>query len=225
VLLLILDIDQTLTDSIGLHHDCFLRAFDPFEIPDIDTDWGGYRHHTDSWIFEEVIRRAFDRAPTRHESKLFSDTHTACFEKGIATAPIQQIAGARAFLRAVQANSQIVYAFATGSIQPLAFRKLESLGIGYPPELLVTASEFYTREDIVGQAIDRARKYWGRTDFERVISIGDGYWDLLTAQNLDLEFIGIATGEKADVLREAGAEKIFPDLRAKGIKNLMDNCQ
>jgi phosphoglycolate phosphatase-like HAD superfamily hydrolase len=223
VQLLILDIDQTLTDSIGLHHDCFLQAFDQFEIPNIDTDWGGYTHHTDSWIFEEVFRRAFDRPPLAHEINQFNDRHIACFEEGIQAEPIREIVGAREFIRAVQANSQTAYAFATGSIRPLALRKLESLGISYPPELLITASEFLTREDIVRQAIANARKYWGMTDFDRVISIGDGYWDLLTARNLDLEFIGIATGEKADRLRNAGAENVFPDLAARGITNLIDD--
>ena len=223
MLLLILDIDQTLTDSIGIHHDCFLKAFDPFEIPNLDTDWGGYTHHTDSWIFEEVIRRAFDRLPTRDESEHFNNRHIACFEKGIAAAPIQEIPGAGEFLRALQANPQIAYIFATGSIRPLALRKLESLGISYPPELLVTASEFLTREDIVRQAIENAREYWGCEDFDRQISIGDGYWDLRTARNLELEFIGIAAGEKAGVLRDAGVAHVFPDLRAEQLLKLIEN--
>jgi beta-phosphoglucomutase-like phosphatase (HAD superfamily) len=218
MLLLILDIDGTLTDTVSIHHAFFLAALSEFDISNIDTNWGGYTHHTDSWILAEIFKRAFDRSPSLHEVKTVEDVMATCFEGLIETTSIQEIVGAKAFIRAVQASSQIAYAFATGSFRAPAKRKLESLNISYPSELLVTASEFDTREEIVRQAIARAGKYWGTMDFDRVLSIGDGYWDLLTARKLDLEFIGIARDERADVLRDAGADKVYPDFTANGIK-------
>jgi phosphoglycolate phosphatase-like HAD superfamily hydrolase len=217
MLLLILDIDGTLTDTVSIHHSCFLDALSEYEISNINTNWGNYTHHTDSWILAEIFKKAFDRPPSLHEVKTIEDGMTACLEDWIETAPFREIVGARAFVRAVQASSQIAYAFATGSFRAPAQRKLEALHISYPSELLVTASEFESREEIVQQAIARARKHWGTMDFDRTISIGDGYWDLITARKLDLEFIGIATGERADVLLEAGADVVFPDFEANEI--------
>ena len=47
--------------------------------------------------------------------------------------------------------------------------------------------------------------------FKRVISVGDGLWDLLTADNLNIEFIGIGE-ENKDLLIKNGAMKVFRDL-------------
>ena len=52
------------------------------------------------------------------------------------------------------------------------------------------------REEIVSAAIKNALTYYHADKFERVISVGDGLWDLLTAKNLDLEFIGVGLTNK-----------------------------
>lgn len=48
---------------------------------------------------------------------------------------------------------------------------------------------------------------------QKVISVGDGLWDLKTAQNLQLAFIGIGEGPKAGLLTDLGAE-VFADFNA-----------
>jgi len=46
----------------------------------------------------------------------------------------------------------------------------------------------------------------------RVISIGDGLWDLETARRLGYDFVGIGSGDKEAALTQAGAQ-VFPDFR------------
>jgi phosphoglycolate phosphatase-like HAD superfamily hydrolase len=53
--------------------------------------------------------------------------------------------------------------------------------------------------------------------FERIVSIGDGYWDLVAARLLGLDFIGIGSGQAAERLKAAGARNVFPNLLASGI--------
>jgi beta-phosphoglucomutase-like phosphatase (HAD superfamily) len=130
MLLLILDIDGTLTDTVSIHHAFFLAALSEFDISNIDTNWGGYTHHTDSWILAEIFKRAFDRSPSLHEVKTVEDVMAACFEGLIETTSIQEIVGAKAFIRAVQASSQIAYAFATGSFRAPAKRKRGRVNTG-----------------------------------------------------------------------------------------------
>ena len=43
---------------------------------------------------------------------------------------------------------------------------------------------------------------------DRIVSVGDGMWDLLTAKNLDVEFIGIGSDAKEKALTEAGARVV-----------------
>lgn len=44
----------------------------------------------------------------------------------------------------------------------------------------------------------------------RIISFGDGLWDLKTANNLSLEFIGIGCSNEA-VLKGSGMKKHYAD--------------
>jgi phosphoglycolate phosphatase-like HAD superfamily hydrolase len=100
--------------------------------------------------------------------------------------------------------------FATGSLRHGALRKLAAIGVDGNASVLVTASEFVTREDIVSQAIEQGKARYGVKCVERIVSFGDGLWDLKTARTLGYEFIGIGDGEKARRLVEAGAP-VFRD--------------
>ena len=58
--LIIFDIDGTLTETMKIDEECFVRSFkEVFGFADIDTDWSHYPHTTDSSIFHEfyVSRR------------------------------------------------------------------------------------------------------------------------------------------------------------------------
>jgi phosphoglycolate phosphatase-like HAD superfamily hydrolase len=215
--LLIFDIDGTLTDSVAHHQASYASAYSLFEIAELDTNWSTYTHHSDSWIFAEVFRRNFGRNPTQQENDRFLSAVCTHFDAGLRDAPILEIPGAATYLAKVIASSTVAYAFATGSFRQPALRKLEALGVPYAAGLLVTASEYETRDDIVGGAIEAALSHFGVERFDSITSFGDGYWDLITARNLRIEFVGIARGEKARVLRDAGAAIVYPDFLAAGM--------
>ena len=48
-------------------------------------------------------------------------------------------------------------------------------------------------------------------EFERIVCVGDGVWDVHTATSLGLPCIGIGTGGRAERLGSAGASHVFPD--------------
>lgn len=215
--LFVFDIDGTITNSVPAHHRSFEKAFGDVGITDVDKNWSGYTHHTDSWIFAEVFRKTFGRDPTPQEKNEFARALNDNFEAELVAEPLQQMPGALEFIRRIAADVQSGYAFATGSFRKPAVRKLTTVGLEFPHDLLVSADEFETRDDIVSAAIAAARKYFGVAEFLEVVSIGDGYWDLLTARNLKLEFVGIAAGANGEKLRAAGAVNVFADFLAPGI--------
>jgi phosphoglycolate phosphatase-like HAD superfamily hydrolase len=215
--LFVFDIDGTLTDSVFRHQVSYVNAYSSFNIINLDTNWNNYAHHSDSWIFGEVFRVNFDRNPTSQEKEMFSEELGRHFKDQIIKNPVSEIPGAREFLLQVFASPDIGYVFATGSLREPALLKLESLEISYAPELLITASEYETREEIVSAAIRNAGEYFGVDGFERIVSFGDGYWDFKTAEILGLEFIGIAKDEKEQKLRDAGAPVVYPDFMCSDI--------
>jgi phosphoglycolate phosphatase-like HAD superfamily hydrolase len=215
--LFVIDIDGTITDSVKAHQSCFLKALGDVGIEKVDTDWGSYLHHTDSWIFGEVFRANFARDPEASEKNAFEEALAKNFDEHVAAAEIREIPGAVGFVNQIAAEDHIAYAFATGSLRSLAEAKLRSVRVQFPVELLVTASEFEAREDIITAAISAAKDYFDVTKFESIVSIGDGYWDLVAANRLNLGFIGIASGASGEKLRVAGAQYLYPDFSSNEI--------
>jgi phosphoglycolate phosphatase-like HAD superfamily hydrolase len=202
----VFDIDGTLTDSVALHQRAFEASMRRFDFPALNTDWSSYRHHSDTGIFEEAW--LLGEMPGPADFAQLEAHFVVDFDREHGTTPTAEIAGASAFLEGLSREGWLP-GFATGSLRHGALAKLQALGIDYDPDLLVTASEFRAREDIVGAAIERGRTKYGLAP-ERIVSIGDGLWDFHTAEALKLDFVGIGSGPKADALRALGA-RVFSD--------------
>lgn len=104
-----------------------------------------------------------------------------------------------------------VITIATGCWQGSAKMKLAAAGIELDRFPGGFAEDSRPREGIVQAAIDRARQHYGINQFAKVVSVGDGLWDVRTAANLGLDFVGIASGERAVALNQAGARHIVGD--------------
>jgi phosphoglycolate phosphatase-like HAD superfamily hydrolase len=65
-----------------------------------------------------------------------------------------------------------------------------------------------SREGITAIALARAEKHYGRS-FQNIVYIGDGIWDIRSAQKSGYAFIGIASGDRAEELFSAGATHVF----------------
>ena len=70
--LVMFDIDGTLTETMTVDEECFVRSFrDVFGFVDIDTDWSHYPRATDSGIFEDVFTSRIGRSPTAQDVSRF----------------------------------------------------------------------------------------------------------------------------------------------------------
>lgn len=208
--LAVLDIDGTLTDTIPLHHAAFLSVMESFKFPNLDRNWAGYTHHTDTAIFEEAWLSAYGtNAASEHRQDFHTRLETA-FARASSNVKIDEIAGARVFVGALR-NGGWTVAFATGGLRELSKIKLTAVEIPFEEDVLVTASEYVTREELVAHAIVAAGEYYACKP-SLIVSIGDGIWDLKTARLLGLPFLGIGTGPKADMLRDNGA-LVAPDFQ------------
>src|SRR5947208_3890000 len=70
--LVMFDIDGTLTETVKVDEECFVRSFkDVFGFIDVDTDWSHYPHTTDSGIFHDIFTSRIGRSPTAQEVSRF----------------------------------------------------------------------------------------------------------------------------------------------------------
>jgi phosphoglycolate phosphatase-like HAD superfamily hydrolase len=73
------------------------------------------------------------------------------------------------------------------------------------------AEDGLSREDILKAAVSRSLEQHEVSSFERIVSIGDGIWDVRTAGRLNFAFLGIGCGESATRLEQAGATHVIED--------------
>lgn len=215
---MVFDIDGTLTDSVEVHQEAFKKAIKEIGLSETGPSFSEYLHHTDSYIvrtlYESTTGKPFDE-PTKI---LFEDI----LYREICKNDTREIEGAADFLKHLSHNTEFGVCFATGSLLKPAVWKLRQAGIDFEPSLLVTANHFEERENIVLKAIENAGEFYAAANFERIISWGDGLWDLKTAGLLALEFIGIGEKHK-ELLRQNGAVQLFTDFKQVNVEGLKES--
>jgi phosphoglycolate phosphatase-like HAD superfamily hydrolase len=212
--LALFDIDGTLTETNEADNECFVKAFAvSHQITEIETDWTKYNHVTDSGIALEIFNQRLGRLPCEEDfltfKSLFIENLSEFASKDETL--FAEVSNAKAMLEKLKLEKNWVIALATGSFYDSAKLKLEKAKIDFKDFPIGTADDAVSREEILQTAIEKSLENYGLQKFEKIVSIGDGVWDVQTARNLGLSFIGIASGKRAEALREEGANYIIKD--------------
>jgi phosphoglycolate phosphatase-like HAD superfamily hydrolase len=179
----------------------------------VSGDWSDYDHCVDRSILIEIFEARVGRAPAAAEMQQFQNHFAQVLERTYTEEPhlFKPIAGAAEMLVDTMAKSGTGVALATGGFAVTARLKLSRAGLELPDVPAAFADDGLTREDIIRAALQRAKYAYRVQEFERIVSVGDGVWDVRTAANLELDFVGIAKGRDADRLRAMGAVQVIPD--------------
>lgn len=204
--LIVFDIDGTLTDTVEIHQNAFKKSLQFIGVKKFNDSFGTYKHHTDAHIarviFESAINQIFEKA--------IIDNFEEYLFKQISQNEIREISGSRQIIKEIKTKTDFGVCYATGSLLKPAKLKLERIGIDFEPIQLVASNEIEERERILEKAIQNAQEYYKTEKFDRIISFGDGLWDLKAAENLSLEFVGIGNRNK-EILKENGMKKHYSD--------------
>ena len=204
--LLIFDIDGTLIDSVSGYHEVIINAMTDLGIEEIDRNFNTLKHHTDSYALKYNYENFFNKELPVSLLNNFEILILKYLKQQPRTIAINGVAKVLSKLK----DSEYAIAFATGSLPESAILKMNSAGLEMDAAVLATSKTSFSREGFVLEAIEKAKNYYDVSEFEQIISVGDGIWDLKTAQNLNLEFIGIGAKNKA-VMGANGMQHWFED--------------
>lgn len=197
--LIVFDIDDTLTKSENQHQLAFVKAMKEIGVTEINQNWKEYQHHTDSYILKVNYENNFSQA---FDWNMIGNFDQRMSEIMQTLEPVQEIKGARNFVDYLRFEKNYALAFATGSLLQPALLKLKQATIWHVKNLISSSNQHFEREQIVADAVEKAKQYYKVEKFENIISIGDGLWDLKTARNLGVHFIGVGLKNYADFAKE-----------------------
>jgi len=207
-MLVLFDVDGTLTRTNGLDAQLFARAFaDIFGEPLPTTDWTEYRAVTDRGIAEEGALRVLGRRATTAEVNAMRDRFLVMLEETLGrwSSPLE-VPGAAAIVTALREEGRAV-AIATGCWEASARAKLAAAGIDISGLPLVASDDEPERERILGAAIDLVGATVGR---DPIVYVGDSPWDVTAARRVGVGFVGV-DAEKSGLLARSGAFDILRD--------------
>lgn len=197
--LIVFDIDDTLTKSETQHQTAYVNTMMDFGMTEINQDWKSYKNVTDSFILKEVYEHNFQK---EFDLTIIPDFEIKMTNEMLTMQKTNAIHGAKEIVQFFLHETDYAVCFATGSFRKPALVKLNHAQIDVIPDLLEASNEIYTREDIVKSAMEKAKKYFKVEEFHHVISVGDGIWDLRTAKNLGIHFLGIRNKNLTDFNKE-----------------------
>jgi phosphoglycolate phosphatase-like HAD superfamily hydrolase len=212
--LVVFDMDGTLIDAAHspIDDSCFWRAVrEVFALAGDGPEWvENLRHVTATGMAAQFCEERLGREVSTAELRLISrrcEAHLANALADLEPATYRTYGSIEA-LAALSETHGFSWAIATGCFSVTAKLKLGFAGLLPDETILATSDDAVSPEEIMLTAAARASGV-GR-EFTRFSYVGDGIWDLRAARNLGWEFIGIADGERAQALRQRGAEHVLP---------------
>lgn len=212
--LAIFDIDGTLTETSNVDTVCFVQAFaETHAITEINTNWADYPHATDSGVLFQLFKERFRRAPEENELLKFKNRFVSLLKEQHTqdSSLFAEISGASSILMRLSQESEWKVAIASGCWRESAALKLDIARIEISKFPSAFAEEGLSREEILQAAVLKAQRAYFQSNFARIVSIGDGLWDVRTARNLNFSFLGVGGGERERMLRRAGATHVIKD--------------
>ncbi|MDZ8078027.1 MAG: HAD hydrolase-like protein [Nostoc sp. DcaGUA01] len=210
--LVMFDIDGTLTESNNLDNESYLQAlYEVFGFSEVSSNWTSYTHVTDACILKDICQSKLGRIPSSREIEAFQQRFLELLVDGAkAHGGVKAIPGSSNILKKLLASGDYQVAYAGGGWAASAIFKLKSAHLPIDNIPCAFSDDDESREGIMAIAHSRAETYYNQL-FSEVIYIGDGVWDIRSAQKSGYSFIGIASDNQAKALFNEGATDVFPN--------------
>lgn len=216
-LLVLWDIDHTLTENHGVNKEIYAYAFELLTGRSAE-----HPARTDGRTEPEIMRDMLLRHGIDPVRDYVARMSEALEKATVSKAAVlrergHELPGSRDALTALQSSPMIVQSVLSGNIRRNAFTKLSTFQLdGYIDfEVGGYGSDDEVRANLVGFAQERASAKYGATfDMANTVLIGDTVRDVQAGRNGGAHVVAVASGsDSVEVLRAEGADVALPDLR------------
>src|SRR5258708_15089015 len=157
------DIDGTLTETMKIDEECFVRSFkDVSGFADIDTDWSHYPRTTDSGIFHDVFTARIGRSPTAQEVSRFRQHFIQLLAAASSQSPFAPVAGADRLLSRLAQGGSHRLSLATGGWRDSARLKMASAGMCFDDHPAASADGAPPKGALIRPFYPRASRTYGQ---------------------------------------------------------------
>lgn len=211
--LVVFDFDGTLARTDGVDGECFAQALEALDIRGFSTEWNDYEHVTDEGVTRQIFMESFGRHPHAEETGKLINHFVGLLSIRFAENSVgfSEVPGAASLIARLRGETEWGVALATGAWRRSVEFKIPRAGLSLSDIPSAFAEDGPSRESIVLAAVERAGLHYRQSRFERIVSVGDGLWDVRTARKLGIPFLGVADEPQATSLRAAGASHVIED--------------
>jgi phosphoglycolate phosphatase-like HAD superfamily hydrolase len=213
--LLLFDVDGTLLRANGGGETAIEQAVSTVTGKSATTDGISFSGRTDPAIFRDVLRT--NGLPIRDD--LLNDVLRAYVEaarEAIHPENVSRLPGAKALLTLLARRSDTFLGLVTGNVEPIAFHKLETVGLAEYFSVGAFGSDHADRSRLPPLAAKRAAEIAGHSfSLDQAIVIGDTGRDIECARAAGTRAVAVCTG-RPDRSELAAAT---PDLLLENFEN------
>lgn len=193
--LIIFDIDGTLIEKINIEADIFLSAFiKAFRLNSSKTlskNLNIENCETDLELFTTLFKSCFKKLPTQYEKSIFMQEYFKEYNQILLKNPHILIPKkqVKIFFKSLKNTFSPCLGIISGNFSSIGFLKINSLGIKNYFDFFGFSDLFPYKIQIFQNLVDEKKIFAKK---QKITYIGDSFFDLQLAKELNINFIGIA---------------------------------
>jgi phosphoglycolate phosphatase-like HAD superfamily hydrolase len=213
MVLLLFDIDGTLVTVNGAGRSALTDALSTLLDTPISTEGISFSGRTDPDILRSVLSHN-GHEPSEETLESALNAYVTAAREAIQPQHVQLLPGVQTLLRSLARREDVHLALVTGNVEPIAYHKLDAVGLSEYFSLGAFGSDHADRDALPPLALRRARRNTGHPFARtRTIIIGDTDRDVQCAKAAGVRSVAVCTGgSDRDTLAASGPDVLLADL-------------
>ena len=194
--LLLFDIDGTILRTQGVGRDAFESVLEKIFGRPMTTEGVDFSGKTDPLILGDTfVRNGIDWEEGEARAETIWKLYTKAMRERLTLEHVRLLPGVQALIEDLDAQPNVRLGLITGNIEPMAYFKLETVGLAHYFPFGAFGSDHADRNTLAALAVERAKAHTGHAFTGKdIVVIGDTKHDIRCGRSIDAVAVGVCTG-------------------------------